>query len=37
LKFIRSVRFKDCSICVITLALVAGMPIMASLSVMLFF
>lgn len=33
----RSGRFKDCSVCVLTLAIVAGAPIMASVSVMLFF
>jgi len=37
LKFFRSGRVKDCSICVLTLAIVAGVPIMASVSVMLFF
>jgi len=37
LKLFRSGRVKDCSICVLTLAVVAGVPIMASVSVMLFF
>ncbi len=37
LKIFRSGRFKDCSVCVLTLAIVAGAPIMASISVMLFF
>lgn len=30
-------RIKDCSVCLLTLALVAGAPIMVSLSVFLFF
>jgi len=37
LKFFRSGRIKDCSICVVTLAFVAGVPIMASVSVLVFF
>jgi hypothetical protein len=37
LKFFRSGRFKDCSVCVLTLAIVAGAPILTSVSVLLFF
>ena len=37
LTIFRSGRFKDCSVCVLTLAFVAGAPIMTSLGVLLFF
>jgi len=37
LKKFSSGRLKDCSICVLTLAFVAGVPIMTSVSVLMFF
>jgi hypothetical protein len=37
LKVTRLTRVKDCSVCVLTLAVVAGVPIMTSLGVLFFF
>ncbi|AHE99855.1 hypothetical protein THITH_01800 [Thioalkalivibrio paradoxus ARh 1] len=37
MKKFRSERLKDCTVCVVTLAVVAGVPIMTSLGVLLFF